>query len=91
MKLNYSLACLWYYLDLFTELQSCRVLTCTLKQTSVGVLWRNDVYAVEIVLFEVAWLSVKVKCAEHTRVLRNYFNFLLVKCKSHKDKNLFLG
>ena len=45
----------------------------------------------EIVSSDVAWLSVKVKCAEHMRVLRNYFSFVLVKCKSYQDQNLFLG
>ena len=34
----------------------------------------------EIVSSEVAWLCVKVKCNEHMKILRNYFNFILVKC-----------
>ena len=37
-----------------------------------------------------AWLCVKVKCTEFMRVPRNYFNFLLIKCKSYHDQNLFL-
>ena len=58
---------------------------------SWSFIWNKNVCAVKIVSSEVAWLSVKVKCAEHMRVLRNYFDFVLVKCKSYQDQNLFLG
>ena len=86
MKLNCSLACLIVQFEFVHRIQleqSCRVVTCTSKQTSIVLLLNNDVYAVEpIVPSEVARSSVKVKGIQHMTVLRNSFNiFFLVKCK----------
>ena len=55
-----------------------------------NINWCFIVYAVEILPSEVAWLLVKVKGIQHMSVLRNYFNFVLVKRKRYKDHNLFL-
>ena len=55
-----------------------------------NINWRFIIYAVEIIPFEVAWFPVKVKGIQHMRVMRNYFNFVLVKRKSYEDHNLFL-
>ena len=70
-----------------------RILQRLALKTNIGwsFIWNNNVCPVEIVSSEVAWLSVIVKCAEDMRVLRNYFEFVLVKCKSYQDQNLFLG
>ena len=46
-------------------------MTGTLKQTSAEVLFNNDVYAVEIIPSEVAWLLVKVKDIQHMRVFES--------------------
>ena len=82
MKLNCSLACLIVQFEFVHRIQleqSCRVVTCTSKQTSIVLLLNNDVYAVEpIVPSEVARSSVKVKGIHHMTVLRNSFNIFFV-------------
>ena len=71
-KLNCLLACLiaqfGFVYHILLE-QSSRVLTGTLKQTSIEVLFNSDASAVEIVTSEVAWLLLKVKGIRHMSVL----------------------
>ena len=80
-KRNCSLACLIVQFGFVHCIQlagqSCRVFTCTLKQTSFEVLLNDGVhvYAVDIVPSEVAWLPVKVKGIQLMKVFKSCSRF----------------
>ena len=71
-KLNCSLACIIAQFGFVYHIQleqSSRILTGTLKQTSIEALFNSDASATEIVSSEVAWLLVKVKGMQPMSVL----------------------